>query len=256
MGSNDKYFEDEVGYRIRRDEAELPDLALTREEAAVLGLAAQVWEHAGLAGESTTALVKLKAAGVEVDPDVLRMAEPKLSADEPCFDVMWEAATRRIPVAFTYQRPGQEAARRRVQPWGIISWHDRWYLGGFDLDREAPRIFRLSRVQGEVETTGAPGSYEVPEGTDMTKVAAALFPAKPDSLAVLRVRSGRGQSLRRMANASTPVDDEHDEIEVPYGSAWDLASEIASYGSDVVVVSPPEVREQVVDRLRAALEAS
>ena len=111
MGSNDKYFEDEVGYRIRRDEAELPDLALTREEAAVLGLAAQVWEHAGLAGESTTALVKLKAAGIEVDPDVLRMAEPKLSADEPSFDVMWEAATRRIPVAFTYQRPGQPAAR-------------------------------------------------------------------------------------------------------------------------------------------------
>jgi proteasome accessory factor B len=256
MGSNDKYFEDEVGYRIRRDEAELPDLALTREEAAVLGLAAQVWEHAGLAGESTTALVKLKAAGVEVDPDVLRMAEPKLSADEPCFDVMWEAATRRIPVAFTYQRPGQEAARRRVQPWGIISWRDRWYLGGYDLDREAPRIFRLSRVQGEVETTGAPGSYEVPEGTDMTKVAAALFPAKPDSLAVLRVRAGRGQSLRRMANASTSIDDEYDEIEVPYGSAWDLASEVASYGSDVVVVSPPEVREQVVARLRAALEAS
>ena len=36
----DPLFEDEVGYRIRRDEAELPDLALTREEAAVLGLAA------------------------------------------------------------------------------------------------------------------------------------------------------------------------------------------------------------------------
>jgi len=257
MGSNDKYFEDEVGYRIRRDEAELPDLALTREEAAVLGLAAQVWEHAGLAGESTTALVKLKAAGVEVDPDVLRMAEPKLSADEPCFDVMWEAATRRIPVAFTYQRPGQEASRRHVQPWGIISWHDRWYLGGFDLDREAPRIFRLSRVQGEVDTTGAPGSYEVPEGTDMNKVAAALFPAKPDRLALLRVRAGRGQSLRRMANASTPVDDQYDEIEVPYGSAWNIASEVASYGGDVVVVSPSEVREQVVARLRAALgEAS
>ena len=40
---------------------------------------------------------------------------------------------------------------------------------------------------------------------------------------------------------------------MPYGSAWDLASEVASYGADVVVVSPPEVREQVVVRLRAAL---
>ncbi len=253
MGSKDRYFEDEVGYRIPRDEAELPDLALTREEAAVLGLAAQVWEHAGLAAESTTALVKLKAAGIEVDPDVLRMAEPKLSTDEPAFDPMWDAATRRIPVAFTYQRPGQEAAVRRVQPWGIISWHDRWYLGGYDLDREAPRIFRLSRVQGDVEPTGEPGSYEVPEGTDMTKVAAALFPREPDRQAVLHVRSGRCQALRRLASSSTPVDDEHDEIEVPYASPWDLASEVASFGSDVVVVAPPEVREQVVARLQEAL---
>jgi proteasome accessory factor B len=52
---------------------------------------------------------------------------------------------------------------------------------------------------------------------------------------------------------TTPVDDEHDEIEVPYGSAWDLASEITSYGADVVVVSPPEVRERVVELLRVAL---
>jgi proteasome accessory factor B len=257
MGSKDTYFEDEVGYRIRRDEAELPDLALTREEAAVLGLAAQVWEHAGLAAESTTALVKLKAAGIDVDPDVLRMAEPKLSTDEPAFDTMWDAATRHIPVAFTYQRPGQPASVRHVQPWGIISWHDRWYLGGYDLDREAPRIFRVSRVQGDVETTGEPGSYEVPEGTDMTEVAAALFPPEPDKVAVLRVRSGRCQALRRMATATREIDEEHDEIDVPYAWAWDLASEVASYGSDVVVVSPDEVGEQVVARLREALgEAS
>jgi proteasome accessory factor B len=216
-----------------------------------------VWEHAGLAAESTTALVKLKAAGIDVDPDVLRMAEPKLSTDEPAFDTMWDAATRHIPVAFTYQRPGQEAGVRHVQPWGIISWHDRWYLGGYDLDREAPRIFRLSRVQGDVETTGEPGSYEVPEGTDMKNVAAALFPPKADNLAVLRVQSGRGQALRRIATASTPIDDEHDEIEVPYAWAWDLASEVASYGADVVVVSPAEVRDLVVARLREALgEAS
>ena len=69
MGQNDKYFNDEPGYRIRRDEAELPDLELTREEAAVIGLATQVWEHAGLASESTTALVKLKAIGVDVDTE-------------------------------------------------------------------------------------------------------------------------------------------------------------------------------------------
>ena len=108
-GENDAYFHDEVGYRIRRDEAELPDLELTREEAAVIGLATQVWEHAGLANDSTTALMKLKAIGVDVDTSVLRMAEPKLSTNEPSFDVMWDAVTRRIPVSFVYARPASEA---------------------------------------------------------------------------------------------------------------------------------------------------
>ncbi|MRK01811.1 helix-turn-helix transcriptional regulator [Aeromicrobium yanjiei] len=256
MGSIDKYFNDEPGYRIRRDEAELPDLELTREEAAVIGLATQVWEHAGLASESTTALVKLKAIGVDVDTSVLRMAEPKLSADEPSFDVMWDAVTRRIPVTFAYARPNQEPMQRHLEPWGIISWHDRWYVGGLDLDRGEPRIFRLSRVIGDVETQGPAGSYDIPEGTDMKDLARALFPPDPVEAAVLRMRKGRGQSLRRLAEKVTPIDEDHDEVEVRYSSRWELAAEVASYGPDVVALSPPEVREAVVQRLRAAVSGT
>ncbi len=253
MGSIDKYFSDEPGYRIRRDEAELPDLELSREEAAVIGLATQVWEHAGLASESTTALVKLKSIGVDVDTSVLRMAEPKLSTDEPSFDAMWDAVTRRVPITFAYARPGQEPMQRHLQPWGIISWHDRWYVGGFDLDRSESRIFRLSRVIGEVTTQGQPGSYDIPEGTDMKDVARQLFPPAPAEAAVLRIREGRGQALRRLAERVTPLGNGVDEVEIRYSSRWELASEVASYGPDVVVASPADVREAVIIRLRAAV---
>lgn len=251
-GGNDVYFDDEVGYRIRRDEAELPDLELTREEAAVIGLATQVWEHAGLANDSTTALMKLKAIGVDVDTSVLRMAEPKLSTNEPSFDAMWDAVTRRIPVSFVYARPAREAMERHLQPWGIISWRDRWYVGGFDLDRDGPRIFRLSRVIGDVTTIGAPGSYEVPEGTDMKDLARGLFPSPPDEAAVLHIRKGRGLSLRRLSEKVTPISDDLDEVAIRYSSDWELASEVASYGPDVVVISPASIRDAVVKRLQAA----
>jgi proteasome accessory factor B len=251
-GGNDAYFDDEVGYRIRRDEAELSDLELTREEAAVIGLATQVWEHAGLANDSTTALMKLKAIGVDVDTSVLRMAEPKLSTNEPSFDAMWDAVTRKIPVSFVYARPAREPMERHLQPWGIISWHDRWYVGGYDLDREGPRIFRLSRVIGDVRTTGSAGSYDVPEGTDMKDLARGLFPSPPDEAAVLHIRKGRGLSLRRLAEKVTPISDDLDEVAIRYSSDWELASEVASYGPDVVVVSPQSVRDAVVTRLKAA----
>ncbi|MGN6130887.1 MAG: helix-turn-helix transcriptional regulator, partial [Nocardioidaceae bacterium] len=49
VGYVDRAFEDEPGYRIERAAFELPEIDLAPEEAAVLGLAARVWQHAGLA---------------------------------------------------------------------------------------------------------------------------------------------------------------------------------------------------------------
>ncbi len=63
VGHLDAFFEDEVGYRIKRDAFELPQLELEPDEAAVVGLAARVWQHAGLADATSQALLKLKAAG-------------------------------------------------------------------------------------------------------------------------------------------------------------------------------------------------
>ncbi len=68
VGYVDRAFEDEPGYRIERSAFELPDIDLEPEEAAVIGLAARVWQHAGLAAATSDALVKLKAAGVTRRP--------------------------------------------------------------------------------------------------------------------------------------------------------------------------------------------
>ncbi len=254
MGSNDTYFEDDAGYRIRRDTFELQDIQFTTEEAAVVGLAAQVWQHAGLASQSSDAVVKLKAAGVAIDASALTIVEPQLSANEPSFDRMWEAATGRIPVTFSYQRPGQQAETRRIQPWGVFSWHGRWYMAGFDLDRQASRVFRLSRVSGDVTLAGEPGSYDIPKGTDLRAIAQALFPQPAIDAATVRLRTGRCQDLRRRAETTTTVDDEWDEIAVNYASPWQLAAEVASFGPDAVVIEPPEVREQVIANLHKAVE--
>src|SRR4028119_437364 len=43
VGNFEELFDDEPGYRIRRDAFELPDIHLEPDEAAVVGLAARVW---------------------------------------------------------------------------------------------------------------------------------------------------------------------------------------------------------------------
>ena len=60
-------FDTEDGYRIARADYELPEITLTGEEAAAVGLALRLWQSAQLAGAAESALVKLRAAGVEVD---------------------------------------------------------------------------------------------------------------------------------------------------------------------------------------------
>jgi len=259
VGSIDAYFDDEPGYRIRPDEFALPEITLEADEASVIGLATKVWEHARLAEATTEAVRKLTAAGVALDVSALDIAEPRLSADEPSFDVFWEATQERQPVEFEYRRSGEPAATtRHLQPWGVVRYSGRWYAVGFDTDRGAERVFRLSRVEGEARRVGTPGSYDVPAGTDVRATTHRLAPAPTTERAVVLVRRGAGHALRRDADRV-----ERDVAGPDARTAWDrlavtrsgpgLADELLGHAADVYVEEPAPLREEIVDRLRAAL---
>jgi proteasome accessory factor B len=256
VGYVDRAFEDEPGYRIERSAFELPDIDLTPEEAAVIGLAARVWQHAGLAAATADALVKLKAAGVSVDREALNVVQPQLTAEEPAFEPLWDATRTRTPVRFDYRRSSRaEVSTRHLQPWGVVSFRGRWYVVGHDTDRGEPRVFRLSRVRGDVTPDGPPGSFEVPPGTDLRAVTASLAPAPADRTAEVLVRPGAAHGLRRHAQRSTTRDDVPEgweRLTASYGAGEAFADEILGYGADVVVLTPAEVRESVVRRLRDA----
>jgi proteasome accessory factor B len=268
VGYLDRSFEDEPGYRIDRSAFELPPVDLEPDEAAVVGLAARVWQHAGLASATSDALVKLKAAGVTVDRDVLDVVQPQLTADEPAFEGFWDAVRSRTPVAFDYRTATSDAAAtRHLQPWGVVSFRGRWYVVGHDTDRADTRLFRLSRVTGPVRPEGEPGGFTVPEGTDIRSLTARLAPAKQDRTAVLRVRPGTCQGLRRrgrpLDHATAGGSDTGagsgaggwDRVEVDYAATDGFVDELLGYGADVVVESPPEARDLVVARLEQLVGA-
>ena len=252
VGYVDRAFEDEPGYRVRRGAFELPDIRLEGDEAAVVGLAARVWQHASLAEATSGALVKLRAGGVDVDTGALSAVEPHLATPDPAFDPLWDAVVTRTAVRFSYRRPGGEPAPRRLQPWGIVSWHGHWYVVGHDRDRDAVRMFRLSRIEGDVGTEGRAGSFEVPEGTDIRGLARNLAPeVSAAGTATVRVRAGSGYDLRRSASRVDRLDDAWDRLEVPFAATEGLADLVTSHGADVVVEAPEELRTAVVERLRA-----
>ena len=261
VGNMDAYFDDEPGYRIRPDELALPDISLSADEAAVIGLATRVWEHARLAEATTEAVRKLTALGVPTDVTALDIAQPRLSADEPSFDVFWEAVQERTPVEFGYRRSGAtRATTRHLQPWGVVRYSGRWYVVGFDTDRDEERVFRLSRVQGEARKSDRPGSFEVPAGTDVRATTVRLAPAPTTTRVVLLVREDAGLALRRDAETV-----EADVAGPDEGTGWDrlvlerrsdAADELLGYAADVYVEEPVALRDEIVRRLSAALEQS
>ena len=256
VGHLDAFFEDEVGYRIKRDAFELPQVELEPDEAAVVGLAARVWQHAGLADATSQALLKLKAAGLPVDREALDVVQPRLVADEPAFDAVWAATQSRTPVSFDYRRSGLgEPTRRHVQPWGVVSARGRWYVVGHDSDRGEPRLFRLSRIVGDVATEGRAGSFVVPEGTDVRALTRSLAPEQPIGRATLRVRKGAARDLRRRAVSTADAGEGWDVLDLEYADLDALAGEVLAALDAVVAMEPPELRELVVERLSAVAGA-
>jgi predicted DNA-binding transcriptional regulator YafY len=239
--------EDE-GYRVDLEAHALPPVTFTPAEAALLGLARRVWHEEGAAA-ADRALRKLEAVGVAVDPGALALVEPRLAGGEQAFAPIALAIEQRREVTFDYRPSGATAtATRRLQPWGVVSRRGRWYVVGHDLDRQAPRAFRLDRIVGPTKGVGRRGAYQIPDGVDVTRLVSdsTTGEARP---AVLRVREGLGHSIRRRATSVTPLGDGWDRVETTTTDEDRLAREVLSHGQDVVIEEPASARALVVAAL-------
>ena len=259
-------FDTADGYRIARHDYELGEIDLEPDEAAAVALAARLWDSPGLAGAAHGAVVKLRAAGVEVDEAGGGPVQPRVRAVEPAFGPLLSAVQARRAVSFPHRRggPAGEIARRTVEPWGVVSSRGRWYLVGHDRDRADTRSFRLSRIAGPVTPVGPPGAVHIPADVDLLAVVEhALGPPPVIGTARLWVASGRAHGLRRLGRVLAPLRirgpdgaaRDGDELEIDLRSVEIVARWVAGFGADVAVRHPPELAAAVRHSWAAVLAA-
>lgn len=247
-------FDTEDGYRIARKNFELPPIEFTADEAAAVGLAARLWSTASLATEARTALIKLRAAGIEIDEPAGADALPALSGNEPALPDLMAAVSGHRVIQFSYRKPAATVAEKRVvEPWGVLSWRGRWYLVGHDRGRGEARSFRLDRITDEIRVLAGTAKTARPEGLDMLALVRGAN-QQPGRLARVWVAADRAGRLRRMASEVVDAQDGScaSILTLEYGDAEQLAGLIAAAGADARVLEPPELISSVVSLLTAA----
>ncbi len=235
-------------YRIPRGEYELPrDITFSAEESALLSLAGMVWREGSMSGESRRAIIKLKSLGAETLDPVVAYA-PRLRVRDLSFGPLSAAIDKQYVVRFEYVKPGETLARvRTVAPLALIQFQGRWHCTAIDQESGDRKTFLLRRIVGQVTTTGKsttePAADEAARGLqelqDVWEALVADVIVEPASDAEARL------SKRRGAIAA-----DGGRLALHYVDINIFADELASYGPEVIVTSPPELALAVRDRLR------
>jgi len=234
---------EQVGYVIRPEDYYLPDLELSPDEQSALNLAV-----AGVHLGEPSGRDALWRLGLPASAGARPVAElPSL----PGLPRLHDALRARATVQFDYR-----GERRHVAPALLRFFGGWWYLVGHDLDRAAPRTFRVDRMDGEV-TVGEPGAAELPEGFDPDAAlpdvpwqmgdgapvtAAVLVDATLAPLVVDEV--GESAVARRGADGSVEL-----RLDVTNTSA--LRSWILELGEHAEVLEPETLRAEIVQWLEA-----
>jgi proteasome accessory factor B len=245
-------------YRIPRGAYELPhDLSFSSDETTLLNLAAMVWREGSLSGESRRALLKLRSLGVAADEPVIGYA-PRVRLRDSAFDPLNSALERHLVVRFPYLKPGEDEAREReVVPLALVQYQGRWHLSAEETDFGSQKagehkMFLLRRIVGSVVAGKA---VPAREGDQAALALASLEQIWERGTAEVEVTSDT-DAATRLANrrgteeVSTSADGSTRLLRLHYVDEAILADELAGFGPEVLVLSPTELRDAVLERLQ------
>ncbi|MDP9026544.1 MAG: WYL domain-containing protein [Actinomycetota bacterium] len=249
-------------YRIPRGAYELPqDISFSSDETTLLNLAAMVWREGSLSGESRRAMLKLRSLGVVADEPVIGYA-PRLRLRDAAFEPLSSALEKHLIVRFAYLKPGEDAAREReVIPLALVQYQGRWHLSAEEVtasgtspdtdDQGAHKTYLLRRIVGPVATgktvSARLGDHAAAALAGLEAVwqrGIAEVQVVSESDAATRLANRRGTELLEPQPGSAET-----RLLLHYVDANILADELAGFGPEVLVVSPPELRAAVIARL-------
>jgi proteasome accessory factor B len=241
----------EARYRIPQADYDLPvDIEFSDAELAVLRLAGSVWSSESVSSDAQAGVRKIRALGIDGDEPIIGFA-PRIAVRDAAFPALQEGIERNRVVVFEYLKPGEASpTRRRVQPLALVEYEARWHLFGVDVDAAGERTFLLSRIVSDVKVTGQTFAAALRDGA-ADRALSGLAAVAASQSALLEVTPGTEAALR-LGRRSTPA---VQGMRVPYVDRHIFADELSTYGPEVRVVEPDDLRDSVIERLQAIVSA-
>lgn len=262
-----EYCDDPPGYRYTDAACEVSNLWFTRTELPALLALLQLLQsfEPGLLGNLLEPFLRqvkemMRSADLPItELHRVRLLRVASRPAGPFFGEVASAALLRRRLAIDYLAPNtSRATPREISPQRVSHYRDKWYLDAWCHKQDSLRIFALHRITKAALVDVAAVDVDEQRLDDVLGGSYGIYSGEPTSVARLLFTPEWADRIDgeqwHPAQKGTRLKSGEYLLEIPFHRAEELISDILRYGPEVEVLEPLELREAVVNQLRAAVE--
>ena len=175
----------------------------------------------------------------------------------PHFETIARATVKRRRLRITYfTRSRNSRSERIVSPQTLIHYKENWYLVAWCHTADGVRMFALDAVEAATQLQDEARKIAKKNIEEMIGQDFGIYSGKDRKWAKLRFSAHQAPWVASETwhpeQTSEATDDGGYLLTVPYSDPRELILDIMRFGADVEVLKPPELRQEVGRRLRAA----
>ena len=240
----DPLFEDDQGYLIDSDTFQINPNDFSQEEIFLLTMAANLWHGSALQKDSKAALLKIQSLDGLVATNTVASPVIEDNEDSKKLLLIFDAVERFITLEFEYK-----GTIRQVKPYGIYTRRGFWYLAAQEND--VVKSFKVVRIGQQIRATSKAQAFDKPSEFKLSAFLEDIN-SPTTSKAEVRIRKNQALALRKRHKVEE-VDSEWDKLFIDYIFEEDLIESLLWYGSNLVVISPMSIRDQIINRAKGLM---
>jgi proteasome accessory factor C len=257
----DEYTGEEL-YNMRSERYFLPPLELTDDELAALQTCLYLLEGKFAYAEPLRLALQNLALGREGFAEAPTDTALRVEVLDPEYSVEMQGRLGKLEAAISKQRTVKfpywsisrdEERERTVNAYALFQDGGAWYVVGLDLDAEAERTFRVSRIRGEIRfATRRERDFRLPAEFDVDRYRGRPPWQIGDAAGEARIEVAGDTAWWVERTFRTKVDD--GVFATDYSSLPLLASWVLRQDGRAVPQAPDELRREVARALRLVRE--